>query len=82
MGEFDALDVVRHAVDLLREGDDFCWRDVEKFGTWLDKPRIGHGQAIRSIFGLSRVTHPLVGTLTFLRVGRFCARQAAMPPSR
>jgi len=46
------------------------------------KRRISQGQAIRSIFGCSRVTH-LLGVAPMLRrVGSPCSVQLAMPPSR
>src|SRR6267143_397258 len=46
------------------------------------KRRISQGQAIRSIFGCSRVTHLVEAAPILRRVGNPCSVQFAMPPSR
>src|SRR6266576_1304321 len=82
MREFHPINVVRDPTRLSGDGKDLILRNVDELCIGSMKRRISQGQAIRSIFGCSRVTHLPGLTPMLRRVGSPCSVQSAMPPSR
>jgi hypothetical protein len=87
MAPMHALDVKGRCLKGFGDRSDFGGLDEQKNGRRSMKRRISQGQAMRSIFGRSRVTQTvrpcssLFGSLAWTTSGRSARFQASKPPS-